>query len=310
MFETKLKKIKEIIPEDLAGSAVFGINTSEITSIKTGGRVICLINIESRKNLLRMVKVLLKNDIRFTVIGSGTNILFNDGYMDMILLKLCSAFDYLKINSSGEIFAGAAYNLQKFVISSAKFGQDFSFLAGIPGMLGGAVIGSSGTGVININNFVKEIKYLSIEGNKEVKEKTAKLDLNNYNYRYFNVPGLCVLTDVSLKGDLLDSSIIFNKIRKNIKEKKLKQPFNTKNLGCFFKNPEGFSLSAGEMIDMCGLKNFWYGGARVSERHANFIENYEKAESKDVYILSKIIKNFVKNKFNRELLYEIKLVGF
>jgi len=313
MFGTKLKKIKEIIPGDLIKSAIFGIDVSKITSIGTGGKSICLINIKSRKDLLEIVEVLLKNNIEFVVIGSGTNILFNDGYMDIILLKLCGEFDYLKVSSSGEIFVGAAYNLQKFVVSAAKFGQDFSFLAGIPGTLGGAVVGSSGTKIVNINNFVKKIKYLSIES-KKVEEKTTELNSNNYGYRYFNIPDLIpgsgVLTDTVLKGNLLGRGIIFKKIRENIKKKKLKQPLNTKNLGCFFKNPEGYSLSAGEMIDKCGLKNFWYDSARISEKHANFIENYKNAESKDVYILSKIIKDFVKDKFNKELLYEIRMIGF
>ncbi len=309
MNGTKLKKIKSIMPKDLIRSAIFGIDASKITSIGTGGRSICLINIESRKDLLSIVKVLLKNNIEFVVIGSGTNILFNDGYIDIVLLRLCGEFDYLKVSSSGEIFVGAAYNLQKFVVSSAKSGQDFSFLAGIPGTLGGAVIGSSGTKIVNINNFVKKIKYLSVES-KKVEEKTTELNSNNYGYRYFNIPGLSVLTDIVLKGNLLGSGIIFKTIRENIKKKKLKQPLNTKNIGCFFKNPEGYPLSAGEMIDKCGLKNFLYDNARVSEKHANFIENYKNAKSKDVYVLSKIIKDFVKDKFNKELLYEIRMIGF
>ena len=64
------------------------------------------------------------------------------------------------------------------------------------------------------------------------------------------------------------------------------------------------------MIDMCGLKGFKYGGARVSLKHANFLENHDNASGGDIYILSKIVKDFVKKRFKIDLEYEVKLVGF
>ena len=64
------------------------------------------------------------------------------------------------------------------------------------------------------------------------------------------------------------------------------------------------------MIDKCGLKNFSYGGARISSKHANFLENHSNASSKDLLILSKIIKYFVKSSFNKELEYEVRMIGF
>jgi UDP-N-acetylmuramate dehydrogenase len=68
--------------------------------------------------------------------------------------------------------------------------------------------------------------------------------------------------------------------------------------------------NTGEMIDICGLKGFKYGGARVSVKHANFLENYDNASGGDIYILSKLVKDFVKKRFKIDLEYEVKLVGF
>ena len=80
------------MPKDLIRSAIFGIDALKITSIGTGGRSICLINIESRKDLLSIVKVLLKNNIEFVVIGSGTNILQNSKKLSIkkLLYRLSS----------------------------------------------------------------------------------------------------------------------------------------------------------------------------------------------------------------------------
>ena len=64
------------------------------------------------------------------------------------------------------------------------------------------------------------------------------------------------------------------------------------------------------MIDECGMKGFFYGGAKVSEKHANFIENSGDATSEDIVVLSRIIKDKVKAKFNTELDYEVCMIGF
>jgi UDP-N-acetylmuramate dehydrogenase len=69
-------------------------------------------------------------------------------------------------------------------------------------------------------------------------------------------------------GDILGREGIFKRIRKRIKEKKGRQPLDTKNAGCFFKNPPDSEYGAGEMIDKCGLRGFRYGGAAISEKHA------------------------------------------
>ncbi|MCL4376956.1 MAG: FAD-binding protein [Actinobacteria bacterium] len=305
----KINRIREIILEIFPGNVIFDVDASLLTSIRTGGQCMCLINVKNRKDLHKIIKILLDNEIVFHVIGDCTNILFNDGYIDVVLIKLCGDFDYVNLESSGSISAGSACNVQKFVVQAAKYDQDFSFMAGIPGSIGGAVIGSSGTKDSSLNSFIKKIRYLAAKDNKVI-EKTLELDNANYGYRYFNIPDLIVLTDIVLKGNLLDKSIVLEKVRENIRNKKLAQPFNTKNLGCFFKNPPNCTLSAGEMIERCNLKNFFYGNARVSDKHANFIENYENARSGEVYILSKIIKDFVRSKFNKELDYEIELIGF
>jgi UDP-N-acetylmuramate dehydrogenase len=102
---------------------------------------------------------------------------------------------------------------------------------------------------------------------------------------------------------------IFNKIRSKIKQKKMEQPLAGKNAGCFFKNPGNTGSTSGELIDACMFKGFSYGGACISEKHANFIDNFNNASSKDIFVLSKIVRDSVKDKYGIELEYEVVLVG-
>jgi len=287
---------------------VLNFDVSSLTSIGTGGKCLYFLKIENRKSLLATVTKLTENSIKFILIGSGTNILFNDGFLNIAVLKLGKEFNYLQFAKTGKIIAGAACNLQKFVVDCARHGYDFSFLAGIPGTVGGAVIGNSGGNGNSLNDYLQEIRYFAVNKNK-VEDKTIEIK-NVSQYRSFHVADLAVLTDIILQGEKEDGVLIFKKIRENIKIKKASQPLNSKNAGCFFKNIKGCHLRVGEMIDKCGLKNFSYGGARISSKHANFLENYSNASSKDLLILSKIIKYFVKSRFNKELEYEVRIIGF
>jgi UDP-N-acetylmuramate dehydrogenase len=246
-------------------------------------------------------------------VGGCTNILFNDGFLDICVIKPGRDFDFVLRTESSKswtcLHAGASCSLQKLVVEAARLGCDLSFLAGIPGTVGGAVLGNCGNKKTGIVEFVEKIEFISTEKNGPlIRERT--LNAGDYSYRFFNKGNLKVLTDVYLKIPAgSDRNSIFKKIRHTIKEKKAAQPTKALSAGCFFKNP-GPDISAGELIDRCGLKNFMFGGARVSVKHANFIENAGNATARDIFILSKIIKHYVVQRFNIELEYEVRLAGF
>lgn len=303
------EEIKRIIKNTKLDNTVFNADTSKLTSIKAGGKVLCYFVARKIEDMKKMVETCIENKIEFIVIGDGTNILFSDKYIDLVLIKLGSDFNYLKFMDGGKIIAGAAYNLLKFVIKAAVNGYDFSELSGIPGTIGGSVMGNSGSKYKGICDFIKEISYISKKGGN-IREETVVLNENNFGYRHFYIPDLIVLTRIVLNAGRADKDDILKKIASRIKNKKLTQPVNSISSGCFFKNINGYSKSAGELIEKCGLMGFVYGGARVSDKHANFIENFDNASSEDIFILSKIVKNMVMDKFKIELEYEVKVVGF
>ncbi len=304
------EEIKRVIKDTKLDNIIFDVDTSELTSIKAGGgRALCYFVADKMRDLKKMIKTCIENQIDLMVIGDGTNILFSDKYIDLVLLKLGRDFDYLEFSDENKIIAGAAYKLLKFVAAAAARGYNFSNLSGIPGTIGGSVIGNSGSKYKGICDFVERVSYISNKGGNII-EETIGLGDDDFGYRYFYIPDLIVLTRIVLNARKSDRNNILEKIASSIKNKKLTQPVNVKNSGCFFKNIIGCHESTGELIEKCGLKGFIYGGARISDKHANFIENFDNASSEDIFILSKIVKNMVMDKFKIELEYEVKVVGF
>jgi len=280
-------------------NAVFGFDISAESSLNVGGEVAAFITADSIEELAEIYGLCTRQKLSFMVIGEGTNVLFNEGFLNFVVVKLGKSFKYFRIGGD-RIEAGAAYSLQKFVIDAAKQGYDFSALAGIPGTLGGAVYGNSG----DICSYVISIDCL-FEGGRRGKVRIGKA---NYSYRRLEVAGLKAILSIQFKAPKSDSNAIFKKIRDQIKQKKKTQPLKDKSGGCFFKNPSG--LSAGKLIEGCGLKSFRYGGAAVSAKHANFIINLGNASADDIYVLSAIIRDMVYLKYDVWLENEVRMIGF
>jgi len=285
----------------------YGLN--KLSSFKTDGECPVFIVIKNEISLQKILNLFYENEIKFCLIGDGTNILINDKNSDYVILKLGKNFSFVNFFENDIISCGAAFNLGKFVISCCKQGYDFSFLAGVPGTVGGAVYGNSGNKVDSICNYVESIECFILSSNEIIKQRHY-LKPKNYGYRFLNIENLLAITKVYFKKGKSDKKLIFDKINENIMLKKASQPLNTFNAGCFFKNPLNSKKTAAELIDELGLKGFSFGGASVSKTHANFIENSNKATPEDIFLLSRIIFGYVKDNYNINLENEVHLIGF
>ncbi len=309
MVRSNRERIKQLIKSIESDNIVFDKDAAELTSIKVGGKVFCYFVANDKEGLKNIVRFCNDNSIDYMIIGDGTNILFNDGYVDLVLIKLGRDFKYIDFSHKDGISVGAAYRLFRMIVSAADRGYDYSELSGIPGTIGGAVVGNSGTKDKGICDFIEKITYLSDESG-DIKEKDRVLKKGDFDYRNFYLHDILILTGVVFKKRQSERDEIFRKIRSRVKERKSFQPVNTRNSGCFFKNSREISESSGSLIDNCRMKGFIYGGARVSQKHANFIENFNNASSEDIFVLSNIIKDKVMEKFKVELEYEVKTIGF
>jgi len=225
--------------------------------------------------------------------GGGSNILANDKGFEGLAVKTQNS-DIKSKNS--EICAGAGAKLNDLVkLSVKKSLTGLEWAAGIPGTLGGAIYGNAGwpSNKKNISAAIKSVDVLEASQNFEVKKFSAEKCGFGYRDSAFKHNKNLIILAACLKLEKGDRKKIEEEISETLKARKNKIPVGF-SAGCVFKNPPGFF--AGELIEKCGLKGKKIGGAKISEKHANFIINSGKAKSEDVIKLINLIKGEVKNK--------------
>jgi len=185
------------------------------------------------------------------------------------------------------------------------------FLVGIPGTIGGSAVQNAGAFGKSISGIIREISCVDGKGNL----RKIGRDKIGFGYRETKL-GNAIVVGATLRFIKGDKKAIRNRIKENIAKRLATQDYSAPSAGCIFKNPlpdkkitpEGRTLSAGELIDRCGLKGFSVGGAAVSQKHANFIINKKHAKAVDILRLISIIKKTVKKRFGIELEEEVKII--
>ncbi len=271
------------------------------TSFKIGGNAKFFIKVYNQKALLAVMKIIKKYKMKYLIIGEGTNILFSDRGFNGVAIKLMGSFRSIK--NSGDVFlCGAGVSINSFLNKAMKMGYGGAeFLTGIPGSIGGAVKGNAGAFGHAISELIERLIILDAQLMKKIIPQEKIL----FAYRYSNIPEHSIIMAVELRMKKLSRRVIQNRIKKYLKIRWEKQPDNY-SAGSFFKNP--LPLSAGKLIEECGLKGMRIGDAMVSEKHANFIINLGKAKAEDVIKLMKIVKARVKKMKNVSLEPEVRII--
>ncbi|MDR2772258.1 MAG: UDP-N-acetylmuramate dehydrogenase [Elusimicrobiota bacterium] len=281
------------------------------TSFQIGGPADYFVEIPHKNALLKFLK-LFENEKIF-VLGGGTNVLFADEGFRGVVIKLTGEFEKFDFCQT-KLFCGAGASLPAVLRECANRNlMGLECCAGIPGTVGGAVMGNAGNSTTGILE-----KVLSIEVVNNFTLKTVDNFEISRNYRQNSLKE--IVTAVSFLLTPCEKNVNFAQIlRDNQAKRKLTQPAGLPNAGCIFKNPSNPSNpsktgqsgaileSAGRLIDQAGLKGTKIGGARISEVHANFIVNENNAKAADVLALIAMIKREVKGKFGIDLHEEIKI---
>jgi len=275
------------------------------TSFKIGGKVDYLIHPKNIEKLIQLIKVLKKYNIKYKVVGNGSNLIFSDKDYKGVIIKL-DKFDSLEIKDR-IVNVGSGYNLMKLADFVSKKGlTGMEFATGIPGTVGGAIFMNAGAYNFDMGYIVSEVKVLT----NDLKIKTLYNKDMNFHYRSSFLQKNKDFICVSVKLVLKQSSKL--EIQKLIEERRqrriLSQPLEYPSAGSVFRNPK--NDYAGRLIEACDLKGYKIGGACVSEKHANFIINTDNAKSSDVKDLIEHIKKQVKDKFNIELKEEQEFVNW
>ena len=293
---------------------------------KIGGKAKYFLVAKNKNQILNGILWAKKRKIPFFILGGGSNVLFSDKGYEGLVIKLQNTKYEIR---NTKIVAESGVPLQKLVIESAKKGlSGLENLAGIPGTLGGAIYGNAGVFGREIGDLVEEVEVLDVRGPKlEVKRLQNKDCKFGYRESIFKRKKNWVILGATLKLKKGKKKEIEEKIKKILKLRKERQPLEFPSAGSVFKNvpiknvskkirekfkekiKNGF-LPAGALIEAVGLKGYQIGGAKISEKHANFIVNTGNAKASDVLKLIETIKEKVKKKFKVQLEEEIELVGF
>ena len=273
---------------------LYNYNTYKIHSI-------CdyLIIVDNVVKLTNLIKYLKDNNKKYFILGNGSNIILPDHYKGIIIKP---EFKELSINKN-IITSGSSnllINLSKEAINNDLTGLEWA--SGIPGTLGASIIGNAGAYNDEISNYLTELEVL--ENNKV---KIIKKNDLTFSYRASSLKtrDLIILkATLTLKKGSKEESL---KIVKDRLERRIaSQPLEYPSAGSVFRNPEG--LYAGKLIEDLGLKGYQIGGAKISEKHANFIINTGNATSKDIKKLIKYITDKVKKEYNIDLILEQQIV--
>lgn len=266
------------------------------TSYKTGGNADGAFYPETREKAVELIGELRENGVPHVFLGAGSNVLVSDkGYSGAVIFS-----ERLKgISVSGKtIVAGAGDSLGD-LIKTALYSSlgGLEFLSGIPASVGGAVAQNAGCFGKNVGDYVSYV----IASDGVVPRKDCGFDYRNSAFKTKNE--LIISVCFNLENAEFDESQ--EKIDKYLKTRLKKNP-KGRSCGSVFKN-DGYY--AGKVIEQAGLKGCFEGGARVSEKHANFIIAEKNASSGDIKKLIDRIKKTVRERTGTELSEELEYIG-
>jgi UDP-N-acetylmuramate dehydrogenase len=231
------------------------------------------------------------------VVGKGSNCLFADvGFDGLVILNKIDFCEW----QENSVFVGSGYSFSLLGVQSARKGlSGLEFASGIPATVGGAIFMNAGANGKETKDALKSVLYFDGKRQEFAREELS------FSYRtspFQKLPGVILGATFALTAEPAARQ---NQLK--IVDYRMKtQPLKDKSVGCIFRNPPGDA--AGRLIEQCGLKGTKIGGAKVSEVHANFIVNENKATSQDVRALIALIQKTVFEKTGVELESEVRFV--
>ena len=271
---------------------------------KIGGIARVVVEPRNVKSLVKLIDYIKSNELKYFLIGYGSNLIFPDNNYDGIIVRLVnlSEIEYLNDNL---IKAGSGISLQKLAMTlSSKGYTGIEFATAIPGTLGGAVYMNAGAYKSDMGYIVTHVEVLTPDL-KIITLANKELDFH-YRTSYFqHHEGYIILSaTISLKKGNVNE--IMDLIKDRSLRRKASQPIEYPSAGSVFRNPE--DIPAGMLIEELGLKSKIIGGAQISEKHGNFIINIKDAKSSDILELIDLVKTEAKNKRNINLKEEQKII--
>lgn len=303
------------------------VKLSQYSTFKIGGPAEFFVEVKNEEEFLEAMQYAKENNLKFFILGGGSNVLFDDKGFDGLIIKILNTeYDI----QDAHIECGAGLPLSQLVnIAKENNLSGLEWATGIPGTVGGAVRGNAEAFKKSLADSIKEVKVYDVS---KLKIKNYKLDDCQFNYRdsIFKRDNNLVIVSAKIKLEKGNK----NKVEKEMKEisdrRFEKQPKGwVGSAGSFFMNPEvknqdliklfekdtgsksvNGRIPAGWLIEEAGFKGKKIGKVMVSDKNANFIVNTGGGTAEEIIMLSSIIKQKIRVKFGIQLKEEVKIVYY
>jgi UDP-N-acetylmuramate dehydrogenase len=275
---------------------------SRHTTWRIGGPADLFVQPQDRDDLLVALRLLRQAKLPWQVIGKGSNLLVGDGGIRGAVIYTGS-LDQLDFSTAPLVTAEGGLRLMTLVREASRLGLGgLEQLAGIPGTLGGAVAMNAGAGEQDLGRLVRTVVLSGADGEEQWTAEQLR-----FAYRSTNLPAGRVVVAVQLKLVTAEAERLREEIKQRLLQRRRSQGVGRPNAGSVFKNPPGDQ--AWKLIDRAGMRGAMVGGARVSERHSNFIVNGGSASAADVLTLMEQIQDRVFRQSGVSLEPEVRIIG-
>ena len=280
-----------------------GVELARFTTLGTGGPARAFARPESEAEVEELLRWAQERSLGVAVVGLGSNLLAADEGVDALVLKLGGELAAVETGEDMLRVGGGAANAVALHRARAAGLGGFEFACAIPGTIGGGVWMNAGAYGGDFAGVLERVLVATADGSGWL--TPAELGLS---YRHSELRHGQVVLRAELRLRPRPPDEIKAEVRELNARRKEAQPTNRRTFGSVFKNPE-HELSAGRMLEACGLKGHRSGGAQISPKHANFIENADGATTADALALMAEARRRAHEQFGVRLQHEVEFLG-
>ncbi len=280
-----------------------GVALSRFTTVGTGGPARAVARPETLAELEEALAWAREQAIQVATIGLGSNLLVADEGFGGLVLRLAGELATAEIEGERLVAGGGATNAVCLHRARAASLGGFEFACAIPGTVGGGVWMNAGAYGSDWAAILERALVVEGGGSRWLTPRKLGLSYRRSDLHHGQVVARAEFRLTPRPVDEIKATVFeLQALRKAA------QPTNKRTFGSVFKNPE-HELSAGRMLEACGLKGHRIGGAQISPRHANFIENADGAGSGDALALMVEARRRAREQFGVELEHEVEFLG-
>jgi UDP-N-acetylenolpyruvoylglucosamine reductase len=291
------------LPETVAASVEPAVSFARLTTVGIGGPARLLAKPTSLAALEALLVWAAQESIDVIAVGLGSNVLAADAGVDALVIRLAGELAQVRVKEERLLAGGGAANAVCLHRARSAGLGGMEFACAIPGTAGGGVRMNAGAYGSDWSAIVKRARVVDGSGARWLSNE--QLDLA---YRHSAIARGQVVAEVEFRLTRRPEAAIRRTVIELNATRKATQPTNRRTFGSVFRNPV-HELGAGRMLDACGLRGYRVGGAQISPRHANFIENVEGASAADAIALIAEARRRALETFGVVLETEVELLG-